>query len=441
MMPSGARSKPRWLASSPPTMNPAPAKPGPSTFSIATSPGSITSMPSRTEAASLAPEGKRAEAWRQRIEIVRQKYLEGIEELNQRSRAEFGDDFADLPPDQQDVILTMMEGPVLDQEQAREEAQAVAGFTPPEPALQQIAAEIDLDFFPLLVLHTRQGFLADPDLRRKPESSRVGRHRLSGPAVTGRGPRRALQHPSLFCRTCPRSRQGSQSMTRTKRKPDRADVCIIGAGASGATAAKVLTEAGLRVVALERGPWWKPEQFSRRRASQRPPLQPLAGPTAQSAHFSRIRRRWTDSAIVLPGASDGWRRHGPLDRLASPHDRERVPTEDDLRRSRRERIWPTGRSPTRSSSRTTTRSNGRSVSPDKLAPTSTKGRAAGTTLAHRSRRPATTRSSTRGAPNSVTTRFRHRPQPCLVPTMAGRPRTRARSPSSTATRPGPGATP
>src|SRR5688500_18348703 len=48
----------------------------------------------------------------------------------------------------------------------------------------------------------------------------------------------------------------------TKHKPDRADVCIIGAGASGATAAKVLTEAGLRVVALERGPWWKSEQFS-----------------------------------------------------------------------------------------------------------------------------------------------------------------------------------
>ena len=108
------------------------------------------------------PEGKRAEAWRQRIEIVRRKYLEGVDELNQRSRAEFGDDFALLPPDQQDLILTMMERPVLVQEQDREEAEAVAGFTPPEPALQQIAAEIDLEFFPLLVLHTRQGFLADP---------------------------------------------------------------------------------------------------------------------------------------------------------------------------------------------------------------------------------------------------------------------------------------
>jgi gluconate 2-dehydrogenase gamma chain len=107
-------------------------------------------------------EGKRAEAWRQRVEIVRDKYLEGIEELTHRSRAEFGDDFAELAPDQQDAILTMMERPVRDQERAREEEQAVAGFTPPEPALQQIAAEVDLDFFPLLVLHTRQGFLADP---------------------------------------------------------------------------------------------------------------------------------------------------------------------------------------------------------------------------------------------------------------------------------------
>src|SRR3954464_12510585 len=107
-------------------------------------------------------EGKRAEVWRQRIEIVRHKYLEGIEELNQRSRAEFGDDFADVAPDQQDAILAMMEGPDREQERAREEEQAVAGFTPPEPALQQIAAEIDLDFFPLLVLHTRQGFFSDP---------------------------------------------------------------------------------------------------------------------------------------------------------------------------------------------------------------------------------------------------------------------------------------
>jgi gluconate 2-dehydrogenase gamma chain len=35
-------------------------------------------------------------------------------------------------------------------------------FAPVEPAMQQTSAEIDLDFFPLLALHTRQGFYADP---------------------------------------------------------------------------------------------------------------------------------------------------------------------------------------------------------------------------------------------------------------------------------------
>jgi gluconate 2-dehydrogenase gamma chain len=117
----------------------------------------------RPDGSGFAPlEGKRAGAWRQRIEIVRHKYLGGIEELNQRSRAEFGDDFADVAADQQDAILAMMERPVRDEERAGEEEQAIAGFAPPEPALQQIAAEVDLDFFPLLVLHTRQGFFADP---------------------------------------------------------------------------------------------------------------------------------------------------------------------------------------------------------------------------------------------------------------------------------------
>ena len=46
-----------------------------------------------------------------------------------------------------------------------------------------------------------------------------------------------------------------------KPKPEKVDVCIIGAGASGATAAKVLTENGVNVVALEKGPYRKKESF------------------------------------------------------------------------------------------------------------------------------------------------------------------------------------
>ena len=41
-------------------------------------------------------------------------------------------------------------------------AQAVMGFAPVEPALQQASVEISLSFFALLALHTRQGFYADP---------------------------------------------------------------------------------------------------------------------------------------------------------------------------------------------------------------------------------------------------------------------------------------
>ncbi len=46
-----------------------------------------------------------------------------------------------------------------------------------------------------------------------------------------------------------------------KPKPARTDVVIIGAGASGAAAAKVLCEAGVNVVALEKGPWRTKETF------------------------------------------------------------------------------------------------------------------------------------------------------------------------------------
>ena len=47
----------------------------------------------------------------------------------------------------------------------------------------------------------------------------------------------------------------------SKSKPAKADVVIIGAGASGAAAAKVLCEAGVKVVALEKGPWRRKESF------------------------------------------------------------------------------------------------------------------------------------------------------------------------------------
>jgi gluconate 2-dehydrogenase gamma chain len=103
-------------------------------------------------------EGRRADAWQQRLDIVRDKYRHGIDELDRRSRDQFGAAFADLTESQQDAILAGMEtgGREL------ETAETVAAWSPVETPLQQTSVEIDLDFFPLLALHTRQGFYADP---------------------------------------------------------------------------------------------------------------------------------------------------------------------------------------------------------------------------------------------------------------------------------------
>jgi gluconate 2-dehydrogenase gamma chain len=107
--------------------------------------------------------GKRGEAWRQRVDILREKYAAGLREMDRVSRRRFDADFVDLDPEQQDDVLTELERPVRDEEAALATAQAVSGYgSPVEPALQQTSAETELDFFPLLVFHTRQGFYADP---------------------------------------------------------------------------------------------------------------------------------------------------------------------------------------------------------------------------------------------------------------------------------------
>src|SRR5580698_7340274 len=50
------------------------------------------------------------------------------------------------------------------------------------------------------------------------------------------------------------------SMSQVVRSPKEYDVCIIGSGAGGGTAAKVLTEGGLNVVMLEAGPALNPRR-------------------------------------------------------------------------------------------------------------------------------------------------------------------------------------
>lgn len=96
--------------------------------------------------------GKRADAWQRRIDRIRAVYVAGIADLDTRSGSAFGAEFAALDPDQQDAILRQLDP----------DARAAGDAGGEAPPLQQTKAEIDLSFFPLLCLHTRQGFYADP---------------------------------------------------------------------------------------------------------------------------------------------------------------------------------------------------------------------------------------------------------------------------------------
>ena len=55
--------------------------------------------------------------------------------------------------------------------------------------------------------------------------------------------------------------QGEEAMPNI-HTPKAVDVIVVGAGATGGTAAKVLSERGLEVVLFDRGPWLKPKDYS-----------------------------------------------------------------------------------------------------------------------------------------------------------------------------------
>ena len=104
-------------------------------------------------------EGKQAAAWTGRVTALREKYVSGITALDRLSSSLFWTSFVQLAPGDQDRVLAELERPSVRQE-AASAAEAAVAYS--EPGLQQTVAEADLPFFPLLVLHTRQGFYSDP---------------------------------------------------------------------------------------------------------------------------------------------------------------------------------------------------------------------------------------------------------------------------------------
>ena len=206
--------------------------------------------------------GRSAAAWQRRVDLARQKYVDGVRELDRsgpgagrRGLRRVDRDPAGPDPDRTRAAASRA-GPEL--------AKPAVPYGI-EPALQQTSAESELDFFPLLVTHTRQGFLADPIYGGNRD--RIGWQVIGfpGPGFAGRGSFRPLHHPGLLRRRPPPpnrpARPGGLIMSTPVRKPERVDVCIIGAGASGATAAQGADRARRRVVALEKGPWRTKETF------------------------------------------------------------------------------------------------------------------------------------------------------------------------------------
>ena len=88
------------------------------------------------------------------------------------------------------------------------------------------------------------------------------------------------------------------------------DVCIIGSGAGGGMAAKILTEAGADVVMLEAGPMWDPVRDSKMFAwNYDSPRRGAATPERQFGEFDGALGGWTldgEPYTQGPGSNFGW---------------------------------------------------------------------------------------------------------------------------------------
>ena len=96
-----------------------------------------------------------------RVQGSRDKYVAGVAVLDRVADEQHSAAFVDLTEAQQDDVLQAIERPGADATEAPQPWTINYGG-PAEPALQQTSSEQNLDFFELLVTHTRQGFYADP---------------------------------------------------------------------------------------------------------------------------------------------------------------------------------------------------------------------------------------------------------------------------------------
>lgn len=103
--------------------------------------------------------GKDRESWEGRIRERGQLYREGVLELDRLAKEAGGEDFVGLDEAAQDAVLEQLSGEARPGRYSLETDGTGLGGA---PAGNQPVNEDFLEFFPLLVLNTRQGFYADP---------------------------------------------------------------------------------------------------------------------------------------------------------------------------------------------------------------------------------------------------------------------------------------
>jgi gluconate 2-dehydrogenase gamma chain len=108
----------------------------------------------------LRLEGKDEQAWADRISRRGRLYRDGVAHLDQLADEIGGARFVDLDAPRQDAVLERLSGG--SKPTTYRLGQETASGSGGAPAANQPVNEDFLEFFPLLVLNTRQGFYADP---------------------------------------------------------------------------------------------------------------------------------------------------------------------------------------------------------------------------------------------------------------------------------------
>lgn len=113
----------------------------------------------------LELEGKERDAWEQRVAVMQGRYREGLKAVDAMAVERHGQGLAQLSEEQQDEVLEAFSGwskpsavDIRPMVEGRKEKPGEGGA----PPSNQPIPDDELEFFPMLVLHTRQGFYSDP---------------------------------------------------------------------------------------------------------------------------------------------------------------------------------------------------------------------------------------------------------------------------------------